>query len=207
MAARLGLPTKPTVLYAGRLDADKCMDVWLRAVPRVLRQVDAHFIVGGNGNERGRLERLAVDLGVADAVTFTGFLGDAEYPRLFSLADVFAITSPAELQSVVTLEAAASGLPIVAARAGALPELVEDGVNGWLTVPGDPRSFADAIVDVLTRPTVRQSMRQASRDVAQKHDLDATISQYEDVYRGVIGSGGFLGRAVAGSPRPRPVSA
>jgi len=78
----------------------------------VLEQVDAHFIIGGSGSEREKIEEMARTLGVSDHATFPGFLEEDDYPRLYSLANVFAIASPAELQSIVTLEAAASGLPL-----------------------------------------------------------------------------------------------
>ena len=186
LAEQLGLPRKPTVLYAGRLDAEKCMDVWLRAIPRVLSQVDAHFVVGGDGNDRRNLRDLTSTLGISHAVSFVGFLPDNAYPRLFSLADVFAITSPAELQSVVTLEAAASGLPIVAARAGALPELVVDGANGRLVGVKDDDALAEAIVSLLTDKRMRLAMARASRQLALEHDLSRTVDRYEETYRRVI---------------------
>jgi glycosyltransferase involved in cell wall biosynthesis len=206
LASRFSIPNKPTVLYAGRLDADKCMEVWLQAIPRVLEKIDAHFVVGGDGNERGRLERLSRELGVGDAVTFVGFLSEQDYPRLFSMADVFAISSPAELQSVVTLEAAASGLPIVAARAGALPEIVADGRNGRLVEPGDSSSFAEAIIQVLDDPRGRAAMARASRKVALEHDLQRTVEKYEEIYLEVSQAKATDDRRYAARARARPVS-
>lgn len=185
LAEHLGIPRKPTILYTGRLDAEKCMDVWIRAIPRIRERVDAHFIIGGEGTELQALEGLVATLGVRGAVTFSGFQPDAAYPRLFSLADAFAITSPAELQSVVTLEAAASGLPIIAARAGALPELVRDGENGRLVPLGDPGALADAILEILTDPKRRRQMGRASRGLAEGHDFARTLDAYERVYQRV----------------------
>ncbi|HEX5417468.1 MAG TPA: glycosyltransferase [Chloroflexota bacterium] len=187
LAARFGVPDKPTVLYTGRLDAEKCMNVWIRAIPLVRARVDAHFVVGGEGSERAGLEDLAAELGVADAVSFIGFQPDSVYPRLFSVADVFAITSPAELQSVVTLEAVASGLPIVAARAGALPELVQDGENGRLVARDNPAALAAALVEILSDPERRRVMGLASRRLAAVHDFAASVDAYEAVYRAVAG--------------------
>ncbi len=186
LAARWRLPDKPTVLYTGRLDAEKCMAVWIRAIPRVRERIDAHFVVGGDGGERRALESLASHLGVSQAVSFVGFQPDADYPHLFSLADVFAITSPAELQSVVTLEAAASGLPIVAARAGALPELVREGTNGHLFPVGDVDQLASAIVDVLSNEGRRRAMGTASRQIAAEHSLERTLDRFEWLYQEVV---------------------
>lgn len=188
LAADLGVPDKPTVLYTGRLDAEKCMRVWLHAIPRVRERIDAHFVVGGEGSERANLEDLAAELGITSAVSFIGFQPNSIYPRLFSIGDVFAITSPAELQSVVTLEAAASGLPIVASRAGALPELVRDGENGRLVGRDDPRALADALVEILADSARRKRMGDASRRLAEQHDFDKSVDEYEAVYRAVVQS-------------------
>jgi 1,2-diacylglycerol 3-alpha-glucosyltransferase len=186
LAERFRVPDKPTVLYAGRLDAEKCLDVWLRAAAEVVRHVDAHFIIGGDGTERAMLQALAHHLGIGDRVTFPGFLDEDEYARLYSLAHVFAIASPAELQSIVTLEAAATGLPIVAVNAGALPELVQHGVNGFLFGPGDAKTMAAHVVRLLTWPRERQRMGEASLRIAEQHDIEGTIDAYEQVYLDVV---------------------
>ena len=185
LARRLGIPEKPTVLYTGRLDPEKCMDVWMRAVPRVRRMLDAHFVIGGDGVMRRGLERMAERAGIRHAVTFVGFLPDEDYAEIFSLADVFAITSPVELQSVVILEAAASGLPVVGVRAGALPEFIRQGENGCLVAPGDDSALAEALIELLSRPADRLRMGQAARAAALTHDLDHTIDQYERLYSAI----------------------
>ncbi|MGH2457264.1 MAG: glycosyltransferase [Chloroflexota bacterium] len=182
LARRLGIPRKPTVLYVGRLDAEKCMRVWVSAIPRILERVDAHFIIGGEGTERGPLEQLVDRLGIASRVSFIGFLREEEYPAVFSLADVFAISSPVELQSIVTLEAAASGLPIVAARAGALPELVHDGENGRLFAAADPAAMAEAIVELLRDPVRRKALGGGARRAATRHDFALTLEGYERLF-------------------------
>lgn len=182
LAERLGVPDKPTVLYAGRLDAEKCMDVWVKAIPHVLRELDAHFIIGGDGVERHKLEGMVAEMGVSQHVTFPGFLSEKDYPKLYSLANVFAIASPAELQSIVTLEAASSGLPIVAVNAGALPELVQHGRNGLLFDQGDSEQMARHIVRLLTDPVQSRRMGRESRVIACQHDLRRTVREYEKVY-------------------------
>jgi 1,2-diacylglycerol 3-alpha-glucosyltransferase len=133
----LGLDRRPIVLYTGRLDSEKQMDVWIRAAAGMTRSADAQFVVGGQGKERRALENFASKLGLSDRIRFIGYLTDEKFPDLYRLADVFFITSPVELQSISTLEAVASGLPVVAVRSGALPELVDHGRNGYLVAPGD----------------------------------------------------------------------
>jgi len=185
LVQRLGIPRKPTVLYTGRLDPDKCMDVWVNAVPHVLERVDAHFIIGGNGTDKPRLQNLVEKMGLTRHVTFAGFLDSSEYPDIYSLADVFAISSPTELQSIVTLEAAASELPIVAVNAGALPELVHHGRNGFLFARDNSREMGEALAILLKDPALRRQMGQESRRIAQAHDLWQAMRAYEALYSAV----------------------
>jgi glycosyltransferase involved in cell wall biosynthesis len=178
---KLGLPDKPIVLYAGRLDREKRIDVWIHAIPEVLKTVDAHFVIVGRGNDRKRAENLVRTLGLEAHVTFPGFLEEQEFPLVYNLASVFAISSPAELQSIVTLEAIASGLPVVAVEAGALPELVHEGENGRLTRPGDSTEFGQAITEVLKDPK-RAIMGEASRGIAEGHDNAKMVTNYLELY-------------------------
>ncbi len=188
LAAKLGVDGRPAVLYAGRLDAEKRLDVWLEAAALTRAAgVDAQFLLVGDGSERRRLAREALRLGLADHVRFIGFLSDGDYQRVFSLASVFAIASPAELQSIVTLEAAASGLPLVAVRAGALPELVEEGRNGFLFPLDDAVGMAQALLKVLTDSELRRRLGAHSRRLAGQHDLERSITGYERLYRSFSG--------------------
>jgi glycosyltransferase involved in cell wall biosynthesis len=176
---RLRLDERPVVLYTGRLDAEKQMDVWLRAADALRHRIDVQFVVGGRGTELERLRRTARELGIEADVRFTGYLEDAEYPELYRIADVYFITSPVELQSICTLEATASGLPVVGVAAGALPELVRDAENGYCVEPGDWRAAAEALYRLASNPSLRASMGRASRLVAEQHTLGRSVERYE----------------------------
>lgn len=179
LADRLGIDGRPVVLYTGRLDAEKRMDVWLRAAAQLAQSADVQFLVGGKGSERSRLESLARELDLERRLHFCGYLSDEEYPSIYRLADVFCMTSEVELQSIATLEAIASGVPAVGVRAAALPELIQDGVNGFLAEPGDVSGIARRLGDVLSDPVGRSEMGQHSRTISQQHDLNLTVERYE----------------------------
>jgi glycosyltransferase involved in cell wall biosynthesis len=118
-------------------------------------------------------------------VTFHGHTSEEELRALYSRATVFAIASIAELQSIATMEAMASGLPIVAANAVALPHLVHDGENGYLFTPGDDDELAARLTDVLTAESEeRRRMQQASLDAVAIHDINRTLDTFEALYRG-----------------------
>lgn len=175
----LGIDGRPAVLYTGRLDPEKAMDVWLRAAGEAASGCNAQFLIGGRGVDRDRLEGLARHLELDDRVRFLGYLDREKYKQLYRLADVYCIAAPVELQSLSTLEAIASGLPVVAVDAGALPELVRDGVNGYLVPPGNSRAMGRALVSLVSDPAKRARMGAASRRLALEHALDRTIDRYE----------------------------
>jgi glycosyltransferase involved in cell wall biosynthesis len=173
------------ILFVGRLTSEKHIDVVLRAIARLDRALDVHFDVVGSGDQRRSLEQLAHELGLDAHVTFHGHTSDEQLRDLYSRASVFAIASIAELQSIATMEAMASGLPVVAADAVALPHLVHDGVNGYLFPPGDVEALADRLTRVLTAdPQERLRMQQASLDGVVIHDITRTLDTFEALYRG-----------------------
>jgi 1,2-diacylglycerol 3-alpha-glucosyltransferase len=191
-----GIPAdKPVLLYVGRLDKEKRIDTILRALPDILRAVGVHFVVAGIGIERHGLEELAGELGIQDAVTFTGFIPDEDLPNIYRIADLFIIAGIAELQSIVTMEAMASGLPVVAVNAMALPELVHDGENGYLFSDGNSQMIAEKVIAILTNRPVREQMSKKSLEIIGNHDINKTVEKYEAIYEEVINRSRFHGRS------------
>nr|WP_208387983.1 glycosyltransferase [Microbacterium halimionae] len=173
------------VLFVGRLTSEKKIDVVLRAIARLDPSLAVSFDIVGGGDQRKNLELLAGELGISDRVHFYGHTSEDELRQILSRASVFAIASIAELQSIATMEAMASGLPIVAANAVALPHLVHDGENGYLFEPGSVDELAARLTDVLTaEPEERLRMQQASLDGVIVHDINRTLNTFEALYRG-----------------------
>ncbi|GAA5063088.1 glycosyltransferase involved in cell wall biosynthesis [Thermocatellispora tengchongensis] len=176
------LPDRPTVLFVGRLDEEKRLDEPIRALPHVLNTTDAQLALVGSGSKREELERLAHRIGVGDRVRFLGFVPDEALPQAYAAADLFCMPGVAELQSIATLEAMASGLPVVAADAMALPHLVHPGENGHLYRPGDVLSLARHLTEILTSDDGRARMGAASREIALTHDHQASLARFEAIY-------------------------
>ena len=180
----IGPRDKNRIIFVGRLTAEKQVEVILEAITKLDPALDATFDIVGGGDQRKQLENLTVQLGLADRVTFHGRTSDEELRALLSRASVFTIASIAELQSIATMEAMASALPIVAADAVALPHLVHDGENGYLFEPGDSDALAARLTDVLTADaTEYQRMQQASLDGVVIHDINRTLDTFEALYR------------------------
>lgn len=172
------------ILFVGRLTGEKQVDVVLRAVQRLDPALDVHFDIAGGGDQRKALETLTAQLGIEDRVTFHGLVSDEQLRELYSRASVFAIASIAELQSIVTMEAMASALPVVGANAVALPHLVHDGENGYLFEPGDVDDLAAKLTAVLTAsPEEYERMQRASLDGVAVHDINRTLDTFEALYR------------------------
>lgn len=180
LRAQLRLDDRPIVLYTGRLDAEKEMDVWIEAARNVRARLDVQFVIGGNGSERSRLQGLVHSMGTSADVHFVGYLSEDDFPAIYRLADVYCVTSRVELQSIATLEAIASGLPVVAVRGGALPELVHQGDNGLLARAGDAVEVAAGLTALLENPAQREKMGEQSRTIAQGHRLEASVAAYDD---------------------------
>jgi 1,2-diacylglycerol 3-alpha-glucosyltransferase len=179
---RHGLALDRTVfLFVGRVDREKRLDVLLRALHDLGRD-DLQLAIAGEGRHRPALERLAQELDLAGRVTFLGRVPDDELPALLNSADVFAMPSEAELQSIATLEAMAAGRPVLAAQARALPELVEPGGNGYLFRPGDPADAAHYLAELADHPERWPAMSAASLAKVQPHSLTQTICRYEELY-------------------------
>ncbi|WP_345740793.1 glycosyltransferase [Stackebrandtia albiflava] len=185
--AHFGLPDRATVVFVGRLDQEKRIDQLIRAMPALRRRHDVQLVVAGVGPARENLLALAADLGVSPYVRLLGFVPDEDLPRVYHTGDVFAIASVAELQSIVTLEAMSSGLPVVAADAVALPHLVTEGHNGHLFPPGDVDALGRHIDRILSDPATAAAMSVAARRMASRHEIAASLARFEAIYDGLTG--------------------
>ena len=177
--------TENRIVFVGRVTGEKNIDVLVRAAALLPDELEATVEIVGGGDQLDNLKALAVELGVADRVEFTGYVPDEELRLAYTRAAVLAMPSTAELQSIVTMEAMASGLPVVAADAMALPHLVHDGENGWLFPPGDAAALAERLERVLTAaPDELERMKRASLELIKAHDIQRTLATFEALYRG-----------------------
>ncbi len=185
---RYRLPDGPRILFVGRIAPDKEIDVLIRAMPRICVERAAHLLIVGRGDDRERLEALVEELGVEACVHFLGFVPEEDMPALYRAVDLFAIASIYEVQSLPTLQAVATGTPVVAADAVALPELVHDGRNGFLVPPKEPDALAEAVLKILRDPALAKRMGEAGLESAQPHHETNTFDRYEALYQQMAGA-------------------
>lgn len=178
---------RPLVGVVARLQPEKGVATFLKAAARTApRFPEAHFIVAGDGPLRQELVALAEDLGLRDRVRFLGFRSDAS--ALMASLDVLVVPSLTEGSPLVTLEAMAAGVPVVASAVGGIPDQIRDGKEGLLVPPGDTGAMAEAIAALLRDPARARSLGEAGRRRATSVFSHAVmVRRIEDVYREVLG--------------------
>jgi 1,2-diacylglycerol 3-alpha-glucosyltransferase len=179
---KYNIPDKPILLYAGRLDPEKHIDEIVHAVSLAIKKTDFCFVLVGKGMKKNALEQLADNLGIREKVVFTGFVPDEDLPYLYKLSRCFIIASIAELLSLVTLQAMASGLPVIAVNAGALRELVRDNVNGFLFETGDIKTMSHCIEEIMANVELSRQMGEKSLEFVQDHDIRKACDSFEKLY-------------------------
>ena len=192
----LGLAADDTAVgVVGRLESWKGQDVFLRAMARVRRSVpQAKGILVGDAvphepGYKGMLERLTDELGLADGIVFLPFQRDVG--AVMAALDVVVLpsTSPEPFGRVL-IEAMAAGKPVVATDAGAVQEIVEDGVHGRLVAVGDDQALAEAVIDLLTHRRLAERIGQAGRvRVRERFDVQQYVSAVQCVYERLLAQG------------------
>lgn len=171
-----------TIVYAGRLANEKKIDVLIRALPLIAKNVpDAMLALAGHGSARHRLEQLARSLGVGPRVRFLGTLTKGALADVFHAADVFAIASTSETQSMVLIQAMSAGLPVVGARWRALPEFIDAG-SGMLAAPDGHGDFAHVLSQLLLSPSLRHQMGAHAYEKARSFSVNTVTSRWEALY-------------------------
>jgi glycosyltransferase involved in cell wall biosynthesis len=159
---------------------------FLDAVPEIVREVpSARFLLLGRGKEEKALREKARALGVEAFVIFAGFKPDIH--RYYAIMDVSALTSFSEGLSITLLESMRCGVPVVATRVGGNPEVVSDGVTGYLVPPGDVSSFASKTVELLLDKDLRNRMGVEGRRRVERYFLLGDVaSRYLETYEGLL---------------------
>ncbi len=189
----LGLPDEPIVLFAGRIQALKGIDIAVSALARMSEP--AHLvIVGGPSGPAGQAElehlrALATGLGLATRVHFIAPQPHDQLARFYQAADVLVMPSRSETFGLVAAEAQACGLPVVASRIGGLSYVVDDGESGLLVEAGNEPGFATALDRILGDEELRADLRQGALLKSAEFSWKATADRLLELYDGISGRG------------------
>jgi 1,2-diacylglycerol 3-alpha-glucosyltransferase len=177
-------PVHPIILHVGRLDTDKQVNLVIQAAAKTMHNSDAQLLIVGDGQQREKLIQLAEWYGIRERSHFSGFVQPAnELPDLYRIASVFVTGSTNETQGLVLLEAMASGLPVVAFRATCFPEIIHDGVNGYLVPPKDADAMAQRLADILQHLALARQMGAEGRKLAEQHSRSRSLDRHEALYQ------------------------
>jgi glycosyltransferase involved in cell wall biosynthesis len=178
------------LLFVGRIDANKGLDVLLTAFRRLAAsRPELHLVIAGEGPDRSALQAQAADL---ERVHFLGWVGDrGRVFELHSAADVVVCPSYSEAFCYAAAEAMATGRPVVASAVGGLRDLVVDGRTGLLVPPGDAQTLADALTKVLDDPAGARAMGRAGGERFARELSEPVLGpRLADLVRQAIAAGG-----------------
>ena len=184
MRSRLtnGHPDAPILIYIGRLSAEKEID---RIKPVLEAIPGARLALVGDGPYREELEKHFA----GTPTNFVGYLAGEELGAAYASADAFIFPSRTETLGLVLLEAMAAGCPVIAANAGGIPDIVTNGVNGFMFDPADERGAIAATQKLLSMKAERELLRQNARVEAERWGWEASTRQLERFYEEVLGRG------------------
>jgi D-inositol-3-phosphate glycosyltransferase len=200
--AYIGIPpTDRMVLFVGRIEPLKGLDVLIEAMGRFCQssQVEQKHIdlviIGGEPevsphvmtDEMARLQALREKYGIKDMVTFLGKRAQDTLPYYYSAAEAVVVPSHYESFGMVALEAMACGTPVVASQVGGLAFLVQDGVTGYSIPVGDPEALCCRLMSLLNDPDLRAKMGQQAALFARRYAWEAITDQIIGVYKAVLG--------------------
>lgn len=186
LRSRMGWQGEKVLVSTGRLAQEKNWPILLKAAQRVhSTHPELRVVLIGDGPEKEDLQELASGLGIADRVTFTGEIPFEEVTAYLKAADIFGFASTTETQGLVTMEAMAAGLPVVAVDASGTRDIVDNGEQGFL-VRNDADALAASIKRLLDSPVEMQALGKRALQKAKSFTVENCTRQLVEVYENAI---------------------
>lgn len=173
---------KKTVLYVGRMDPEKKVGLVVEAFLKAGVK-DSQLVIVGDGVDKARLVQ---KYGQYQEIHFLGRVMPPKLYEVYRIGDVFVTASEIETQGIVLIEAAASGLPLIAVNAGAVKEVCRDGMDGFLCQPRSVGEIAEAMKKILMDDELRAKYSKAAVEIAHEHDFEKTLDRFINIYNKVI---------------------
>lgn len=177
------LPAKPKLLHVGRISYEKNCDVIINSFRLISEKLpEASLTIIGDGPAVPSLKLQAQNLGLSEKIHFLGFIDNSVLQDHYPNYDLFLTASTMETQGLVILEAIACGLPAVGVKSFAIPELIQDGKNGYIAQPFNVTEIAEKTISLLTDAETYKNFSANSIEIAQGHNLTKCVDLMEEVY-------------------------
>ncbi len=175
------------VLYVGRVDPEKQVGTVIAAFKEARKFIPkTEMVIVGDGVDKARLEKMVKDDGLSSAIKFLGRVTPPDLYELYRVGTLFATASEIETQGIVLIEAAATGLPLIAVDKGAVSEVCISDKNGFLCKPGNTAEIAEAMIKILSDPELQQKFATNSIKIAAEHDMEKTLDKFINIYQKLI---------------------
>lgn len=179
----------PSILYLGRLDNIKGVDILLKAIPIIKEKIPTiHLYLAGSGPQENEFKELVKKLNIGENVKFLGFISERDKYAWYKSADICVFPSRQDYGPIVLPEAMACGKAIVASNVGGIPFMVEDEKTGFLFESENVDNLAEKIVTVLKDEKLRRKMGEAGKEKVKELTWDKIAEQTVEVYREIIES-------------------
>lgn len=177
-----------TLSFAGRLAEEKKIDVIIRALVWVKKEIPSvNLALVGNGREQLALQELATELGLTDQVKFIGRLSQTELAKVFQASEIFVTASTSETQGMTVLQAMACACPVIGVRALALPEYINSH-NGLLVEPDDQSALATAIIGLLNDRERRAELGRGGQADVRQYSREKIVDLWENIFQTALSS-------------------
>jgi N-acetyl-alpha-D-glucosaminyl L-malate synthase BshA len=182
--SRIAQPDEAIVCHVSNFRKVKRIPDVLHVFAEIRAQRAAKLVMVGDGPERLPAERLAAELGISQDVLFLGKTSDVE--RILGVSDLFLLPSETESFGLAALEAMASSVPVIASRAGGLPEVVDHGVTGYLEDIGDVSAMAQRALHILSSESTLAMFSQQALEAAHRFSMEQIGQAYLDLYTSLL---------------------
>lgn len=175
------------IIHVGRVSYEKNIDHTIKAFSLIAKKhKNIEYQIIGDGPALNFLKRLSKRLKLKDKITFSGKIPNNKLPKYYKKADIFITASTMETQGLVILEAMASGLPIVGVSKFAIPDIVKNGLNGFIVEPTDIKGMANYVDILVKNPKIVEFFGKNGAKIAKQHDLKKTVNKLEKTYKRLI---------------------
>ena len=185
--SEVDLPNKPIILFVGRIeDPRKGLDLLLLAFSKVLKKKDAILVIIGEGNP-DKIKKIGKKLDILKNLYFMGFVDEITLKQYYSMCNVYVCSSRLEGFGLTIIEAMAAGKPVVANNVGAIPELINNGVNGILIDLFDSQGMADAIIYYLEKNNLDKDIQKINTNYLRNHfSWQKNSNEIEKLYEDLV---------------------